>query len=139
MAESHNLINQKNPRMVSFFNTYAREARKRYAGLCLDTQSVRSLVSTSRESSNSNDDEAKDIYDFMNYRFFFQPGDGESDNLSEENGGVLTAEQAARLNNFIPGQALLRIGKSDAYELFVYASDEELDLYDGGGRKGGEV
>lgn len=139
MAESHNLINQNNPRMVSFFNTYAREARKRYAGLCLDTQSVRSLVSTSKDSRNSNDDEAKDIYDFMNYRFFFQPGEGESDNLSEENGGVLTAEQASRLNKFVPGQTLLRIGKSDAYELFVYASEEELDLYDGGGRKGGDV
>ncbi|MCO5478037.1 hypothetical protein NG891_14910 [Enterococcus gallinarum] len=139
MAESHNLINQNNPRMVSFFNTYAREARKRYAGLCLDTQSVRSLVSTTKDSTSTNDDEAKDIYDFMNYRFFFQPGDGESENLSEENGGVLTAEQATRLNKFIPGQALLRIGKSDAYELFVYASEEELDLYDGGGRKGGDI
>jgi len=137
MAEAHNLLNPSNPRMVSYFNTYAREARKRYAGLCLDTQSARSLQDkTSAVASGQNTaDETKDIYDFMQYRFFFRPGEGEELELSESNGGVLTDVQAEKISHFGQGQALLRMGKNQAYEMFVYASEEELALYNGGGRK----
>lgn len=137
MAEAHNLLNPNNPRMVSYFNTYAREARKRFAGLCLDTQTARSLQSRKKQRTNVTD-ETSDIYDFMQYRFFFRPGEGEEEELSESNGGVLTDVQAEKIAQFGQGQTLLRIGKDAAYEMFVYASDEELDLYNGGGRKNNE-
>ncbi|MBP2098811.1 ATP-binding protein [Enterococcus rivorum] len=131
MAEAHNLLNQSNPRMVSYFNTFAREARKRYAGLCLDTQSIRSLVSRNKDE----DGDLDDIYDFMQYRFFFRPGDKELRNLSEENGGDLTENQAQTVGRFKPHQTLLKINSEEAYEMTVYASSEELELFDGGGRK----
>lgn len=137
MAEAHNLLNANNPRMVTYFNTYAREARKRFAGLCLDTQTARSLRNNKKGADATTDtsDESKDIYDFMQYRFFFRPGEGEEEELSESNGGVLTDVQAEKIAQFDQGQTLLRIGKAEAYEMFVYASDEELELYDGGGRR----
>ncbi|MGX6962244.1 nucleoside-triphosphatase [Vagococcus xieshaowenii] len=136
MAEAHNLLNANNPRMVSYFNTYAREARKRYAGLCLDTQTARSLRNKQGTAADSDvSDESKDIYDFMQYRFFFRPGEGEEEELAESNGGVLTDIQAQNISTFGQGQTLLRIGKSEAYEMFVYASEAEVSLYNGGGRK----
>lgn len=131
MAEAHNLLNQSNPRMVSYFNTFAREARKRFAGLCLDTQSIRSLVSKNKDDSNKLDD----IYDFMQYRFFFRPGDKELKELSEVNGGDLTESQVETVGRFKPHQTLLKINTEEAYEMTVYASSEELELFDGGGRK----
>lgn len=131
MAEAHNLLNQSNPRMVKYFNTFAREARKRFAGLCLDTQSIRSLVSKKKDDEN----ELDDIYDFMQYRFFFRPGDKEIKELSEVNGGDLTEAQVDTVGRFKAHQALLKINAEETYELTVYASSEELDLFDGGGRK----
>lgn len=132
MAEAHNLLNQSNPRMVSYFNTFAREARKRFAGLCLDTQSIRSLVSNAKNDST---EELSDIYDFMQYRFFFRPGDKELKELHEDNGGDLTASQVDTVGRFKPHQTLLKINSEESYEMTVYASSEELELFDGGGRK----
>lgn len=131
MAEAHNLLNQSNPRMVSYFNTFAREARKRFAGLCLDTQSTRSLISRNKEESN----ELDDIYDFMQYRFFFRPGDKELKEMNEVNGGDLTESQVETIGRFKAQQTLLKINTEETYELMVYASSEELELFDGGGRK----
>lgn len=131
MAEAHNLLTQSNPRMVKYFNTFAREARKRFSGLCLDTQSIRSLVSKKKDETS----ELDDIYDFMQYRFFFRPGDKELKELNEVNGGDLTESQVATVGRFKPHQTLLKINAEETYELTVYASSEELELFDGGGRK----
>lgn len=131
MAEAHNLLNQNNPRMVSYFNTFAREARKCFAGLCLDTQSIRSLVSRKKDESN----ELDDIYDFMQYRFFFRPGDKELNELSVVNGGDLSEREVEVVGRFKPYQTLLKINTEESYEMTVYASSEELELFDGGGRK----
>lgn len=133
MAEAHNLLNGRNPRMVEYFNTFAREARKRYSGLCLDTQSIRSLVS--QQENNSGDSELNDIYDFMQYRFFFQPGQEELKTLGKSNGGPLADEEVELVSKFEPHKTLLKITSGEAYEMRVYASPEELALFDGGGRK----
>ena len=132
MPEAHNLINAKNPRMVKYFNTYAREARKRYCGLCLDTQSVRSL--SSQNSGGEEDSQMDDIFDFMQYRFYFQPGEKEIKMMREDDSSSLTLEEIGRLKDYRSSQTLLKILSGETYEMMVYASEEELVLFDGGGR-----
>ena len=137
MAEAHNLLNARNPRMVEYFNTFAREARKRFCGLCLDTQTVRSLVS--RKDTGAEDDEMNDIYDFMQYRFFFQPGDEELKNLRQANDGSLTDTEVEKISKFQPKQTLLKITSGETYEMRVFASEEELALFDGGGKRSDDI
>lgn len=80
-----------------------------------------------------------DIYDFMQYRFFFQPGDEELKNLRQANDGSLTDTEVEKISKFQPKQTLLKITSGETYEMRVFASEEELALFDGGGKRSDDI
>lgn len=133
MDECHNLINVRNPRMITYTSTFEREGRKANVGMCLATQSLRSLIPEGMGDEVV--DMLKEVYEFMQYRFYFYFPPTTLPLLKYASAGELTETQISQIGKYRQGQCLLSINGGESYEFFVDATKEELDLFDGGGKK----
>lgn len=130
--ECHNLINQDNPRLTKFINTMQREGRKLFIGVMLATQSLSSLAPEVIRSEAS--EMLREIYTFSQYRFYFQISTANIEHLKRLSNNEVTAGQVERIARYPQGRCLLSFSGTNI-EFNVEASDRELELFSGGGKR----
>ena len=130
--ECHNQINKENPRQVKFINTMQREGRKMFIGVTLATQSL-----TTMAPENVSSDEAemlRDIYNFSQYKIYFKISPTNIPHLKRLSQNDITSSQIERIARFPQGHCLMNITGGSNIEFQVEASDQELELFAGGGK-----
>lgn len=112
-----------------------REGRKAFIGLCLATQSLRSLVP---ENNSEAADKLKEVFEFIQYRFYFYFPPTTVHLLQAASGAELTETMTNRIGKYKMGECLLAVNGGENYEFKVEATTEERRLFKGGGRNAGD-
>lgn len=128
--EAHRLVNAENSLAVSFLTDFAREARKFFGGLILASQSIRDFVPDHSDTTAVT--KIRTLFELTQYKFVMQQDSNTLDSLRAIFEGQLTESELDHVPQLQQGECVLSISGVGNIMFSIEASDEELQLFEGG-------
>ncbi len=128
--EAHRMVNSENMLAVKFLTDFAREARKYFGGLILASQSIRDFVPDHSDTDTVT--KIRTLFELTQYKFVMQQDSNSLDTLRTVFEGQLTDSELENVPQLQQGECLLSISGLGNLMLSIEASEEELQLFEGG-------
>lgn len=126
--EAQTIVNLQNIKAIRFVNNIVRRARKYLAGIVLVSQSLRDWMPEGASEAIMN--VIKSIFENIQYFIIMQQHENALSYVSKIF-NTINESQVLQLANFDMGEALLLTGEQILH-LSVFATHNEIDLFDGG-------
>lgn len=129
--ESHRWVNTKMPHILNLLISYAREARKYFAGIAFASQSIRDFMPEG--ISDSNVDLIKTLFELTQYKFMFRQDSSTIQILNSVFNNALSFSQIEQIPYLNIGECILSISGDKSIRFKVWLSEEyEKTLFSGG-------
>lgn len=128
--EAHRLVNPENMLAVQFLTDFSREARKYFGGVILASQSIRDFVPDHSDTEVVT--KIRTLFELTQYKFVMQQDSNTLDSLRAIFEGQLTESELDHVPQLQQGDCLLSISGVGNLMFSIEASDQELQLFEGG-------
>lgn len=127
--EAPRILNTNYLQALEIIKQIMREGRKYFISIMLAAQSIRNFF----PSLNKEDVSAlSDIFELSQYKITFQQDESAMDVIDNVYGGNLSEIQKSKIPRLPRGQCFFTISGVATYQVDIYASKEELALFQGG-------
>ncbi|MDR5021422.1 type IV secretion system protein VirB4 [Bacillus thuringiensis] len=130
LDESHLTINIENEIAVNSIIEFAREARKYFGGLLFASQSIRDFVPEVKDNEVAS--KIKVLFELTQYKFIMQQDANSLDTLRDIFQGQLSESELRQIPLLQQGESVLAINAVQNLTMTVEASEDELNLFEGG-------
>lgn len=128
--EAHHYINALNVNIVNIFNTFCREARKYFGGLCIASHRMKEF--TPEHATSEGLEALETLFDLMQYKLIMKQDVNAKDRIRKVFGNELKEHHIRNINRMEKGQAILNIAGFQTMHLSIYLSDLEKSCLNGG-------
>lgn len=129
--ESHRWVNTKMPQILNLLISYAREARKYFAGITFASQSIRDYMP--QGEGDPNIDLIRTLFELTQYKFMFRQDSSTLPLLNSIFNNALSFSQIEQIPYLNIGESILSIAGDISIKFKVWLSqDYEAKLFAGG-------